>query len=76
MSLTARDAALAALERFRKSNMRSESALSSVLDNASIEPRDAALAARIFYSVIQNYYYIDAVIANFSQSGSFSSFIF
>lgn len=66
MSLKARDAALAALERFRKSNMRSESALSSVLDNSDIEHRDAALASRIFYSVIQNYYYIDAVIGNFS----------
>ena len=62
MSLTARDAALAALERFRKSNMRSESALSSVLDSSKMDPRDSALAARIFYSAIQNYYYIDAII--------------
>jgi len=66
MSLTARDAALAALERFRKSNMRSESALSSVLDSSKMDPRDSALAARIFYSAIQNYYYIDAIIENFS----------
>ncbi len=66
MSLTARDAALAALERFRKSNMRSESALSSVLDSSRMDPRDSALAARIFYSAIQNYYYIDAIIGSFS----------
>ena len=66
MSLTARDAALAALERFRKSNMRSENAISSVLESSKMDTRDSALAARIFYSAIQNYYYIDAIIENFS----------
>lgn len=66
MPVTARAAAAIALERFRKSGMRSENALSSVLDSQKLDGREGALAARIFYTVIQNLYYIDAVIEHFS----------
>lgn len=68
MPVTARAAAATALERFRKSGMRSENALSSVLDAQKLDNRDSALAARIFYTVIQNLYYIDAIIEHFSTT--------
>ncbi len=68
MSVNAREAAALALERFRKSGMRSENALSSVLNAYKLEARDSSLAARLFYTVIQNLYYIDAVISEFSST--------
>lgn len=66
MPLNGREAALAALGRFRKSGMMSENALDSVISDRGVEKREAALAARLFYGVIQHLYFYDAVILEFS----------
>lgn len=45
MAMTAREAAWTALQRWRKNGAWSDAALHAVLQNAQLEPRDAALAA-------------------------------
>ena len=45
MVMTAREAAWTALQRWRKNGAWSDAALHAILQNAQLEPRDAALAA-------------------------------
>ena len=54
MAMTAREAAWTALQRWRKNGAWSDAALNAVLQSAQLEPRDAALAARICYGTLQN----------------------
>lgn len=63
MPLTAREAALRALALFRKEKS-TEKALADALD-AIKEPREAALAARLFFSVLQNKDYLDFIIGQY-----------
>lgn len=66
MSGTARGAALAALEKWRKNDAWSDAALSSVVARARLDTRDAALASRICYGTLQNLALLDFYIAAFS----------
>ena len=66
MPLSAREAALKALIKFRSSQSRSEAALDSVLRGADISDRDAALSTRIFYGVLQNKMLIQYYVNYFS----------
>ena len=59
MAMTAREAAWTALQRWRKNGAWSDAALNAVLQNAQLEPRDAALAARICYGTLQNLTLLD-----------------
>ncbi len=67
MPLSARKAAVDALEKLRRTDEMSESALDSAISGKDISAADSALAARIFYGVLQNRLYLDAVIAYFSD---------
>ena len=57
-----RKTALEAIERFRRDGAWSRQVLSSLAERNSLGPRDAALAAMLFYGVLQNLYLCDAVI--------------
>ena len=57
--MTAREAAWTALQRWRKNGAWSDAALNAVLQSAQLEPRDAALAARICYGTLQNLTLLD-----------------
>ena len=59
MAMTAREAAWTALQRWRKNGAWSDAALHAVLQNAQLESRDAALAARICYGTLQNLTLLD-----------------
>ena len=59
MVMTAREAAWTALQRWRKNGAWSDAALNAVLQSAQLEPRDAALAARICYGTLQNLTLLD-----------------
>lgn len=59
MAMTAREAAWTALQRWRKNGAWSDAALNAVLQSAQLEPRDAALAARICYGTLQNLTLLD-----------------
>ena len=64
----AREAALEVLTACRKADAYADAALKSVLRRADLPPRDAALAARITYGVLQNRmlldYYLDGLCKN------------
>lgn len=65
MAITARGAALKALERCRRDQAFSDSLLISVLDGSGLSPRDRALVARLCYGVLQNKILLDFYIARF-----------
>lgn len=64
MEMTAREAALLALERCRRGGAWSDAVLDGIIQNAGLDRRDAALASRLCYGVQQNMmlcdFYIDA----------------
>lgn len=62
MAKSARAAALAVLERCRRDGAWSSDALDGELRRAALEKRDAALAARLVLSVLQNRLYCDFYI--------------
>ncbi|NLA87461.1 MAG: 16S rRNA (cytosine(967)-C(5))-methyltransferase RsmB, partial [Clostridiales bacterium] len=66
MPISAREAALKALARVRRSGAWSDAALNSILIKEKPNERDASLAARIFYGVMQNLALCDHYIASFS----------
>lgn len=65
--MTARQAALKALERTRRCGEFSESALGGAISAAGLDARDAALCTRIVYCVLQNTALIDFVIGKYSS---------
>lgn len=65
MVTSAREAALKALASYRKNGAWSDAALNTVLRRADIDEREAALASRIFYGVIQNRTLCDFYISSF-----------
>lgn len=68
MAATAREAALTALEKWRKNSAWSDAALASVIAKAQLDARDAALASRICYGTLQNLALLDFYIAAFSTT--------
>lgn len=65
MVTSAREAALKALAAYRKKGAWTDAALNAVLLRGNIDERDAALASRIFYGVIQNRTLCDFYISAF-----------
>lgn len=65
MVISAREAALKALAAYRKNGAWTDAALNAVLLRGNIDERDAALASRIFYGVIQNRTLCDFYISAF-----------
>lgn len=66
MPISAREAALRALTRYRRDAAYSDAALNTVLLKENLEDRESALAARIFYGVIQNMALLDFYISAYS----------
>lgn len=62
-----RKTALEALERCRRDGAWSGQVLSALLDKRSLEPRDAALASRLFYGTLQNLSLLDFVIGSYTK---------
>ena len=56
-----RATALACLERFRRDGAWSRQVLGAAAGKNGLDPRDTALAARLFYGVLQNMAYLDFV---------------
>lgn len=69
MAKTAREAALIILERCRRDMAFSDALLGSVLEEAGLSGRDAALAAKLTYGVLQNSALCDFYISCFSDKG-------
>lgn len=64
--MNAREAALLALGKVRRSGVMSEAALNDTLSKENLDTRDAALASRIFYGVLQNRALCDFYIGFYS----------
>ncbi|MCL2588715.1 MAG: 16S rRNA (cytosine(967)-C(5))-methyltransferase RsmB [Oscillospiraceae bacterium] len=60
-----RKAALNALMAYRKSGTSAEAALDKQIKNLNLEPRDAALAAKLTFGVLQNRTLLDFYLAQF-----------
>lgn len=65
MVISAREAALKALAAYRKNGAWTDAALNTILLKGNIDERDAALASRIFYGVVQNRTLCDFYISAF-----------
>lgn len=68
MEMTAREAALLALERCRRSGAWSDAVLDGIIQKAGLDKRDAALASRLSYGVQQNMYLCDFYIDAYSST--------
>ena len=68
MEMTARTAALQALERCRRSRAWSDEVLGAILENSSLDRRDAALAQQLSIGVLQNKTLCDFYIDAFSNT--------
>lgn len=64
---SARQAALTALEKCRRSNAWSDAVLGSVMNSAGLDGRDRAMASAICYGVMQNVYLLDYYINWYSS---------
>ena len=69
MSGSAREVALEVLTACRKADAWVDGALKSATKRAGLDSRDAALAARITYGVVQNRTLLDARIALYCKNG-------
>ena len=65
--MDAREAALEALTACRKAEAWADGALRSVIRRNSLAPRDAALAARLTYGVVQNRDLLDFYVSAFCK---------
>ena len=65
--MDAREAALEALTACRKAEAWADGALQSVIRRNGLEPRDAALAARLTYGVVQNRDLLDFYVSAFCK---------
>ncbi len=66
MQSNARETALMSLKAFRRDNAWSDGFLKHEIRRAGLDTRDAALASRICYGVLQNLYLLDFYISRFS----------
>ena len=64
---SARETALKALERCRRSGAWSDAVLDSIIKNDGLDRRDAALATRLCYGVLQNQALCDYCIGKYSK---------
>ena len=62
-----REAALEALERFRRDSAWSRQVMESIAAKRGLDGRDTALAARLFYGVLQNMALCDFYIDSFAR---------
>ena len=69
METIAREAALAVLTACRRSDAWADGALKSVLARSGLSQRDAALASRITYGVLQNRMLLDHYLSGFRRGG-------
>ena len=67
MPLSAREAALNALRACRRNNAWSDASLNAVINREKLDVRDAALASRLCYGVVQNTALCDYYIAYYSS---------
>ncbi len=67
MALSAREAAFKAISAFRKNGAWSDAFLNNVINKENLQPRDAALASRLCYGVLQNKGLCDYYISSFSS---------
>ena len=65
--MTGRQAALMALERFRRSGAWSDAVLDGIVQKHGMDRREAALASRLCYGVLQNMALCDFYIGSFSS---------
>lgn len=65
---SAREAAFAALQKWRKNDAWSDDALNSAILREKLDRRDAALASRICYGTIQNLTYLDHYLDLYSKT--------
>ncbi|MGN0537289.1 MAG: 16S rRNA (cytosine(967)-C(5))-methyltransferase RsmB [Acutalibacteraceae bacterium] len=68
MSQTARDVALTALLRMENDAAYSNIVLDTVLKQTSLSPRDSALAAHIFYGVLERKITLDYTVSKLSRT--------
>ena len=69
MGMTAREAALEVLTACRKSDAWADGALKNTLARSGLSQRDAALASRLTYSVLQNRMLLDHYLSGFCRNG-------
>ena len=69
MTANAREVALEVLTACRKADAWADGALKSALGRSDLDSRDAALAARITYGVVQNRMLLDFRIARYCKTG-------
>ena len=69
MTANAREVALEVLTACRKADAWADGALKSALGRSDLDSRDAALAARITYGVVQNRMLLDFRIAKYCKTG-------
>lgn len=69
MITSAREVALEVLTACRKADAWADGALKSTLGRSSLDSRDAALAARLTYGVVQNRMLLDFRIAKYCRGG-------
>ena len=65
--MTGRRAALMALERFRRSGSWSDAVLDGIVQKCGMDRREAALASRLCYGVLQNMALCDFYIGSYSS---------
>ena len=70
MLMTAREAALTALERCRRDGAWSGSSIDGIIKKYSLDQREASLAARLCLGVLQNYALCDFYISAYYSGGS------
>ena len=65
---SAREAALAALQRWRKNGAWSDAALNAAIERAGLDRRDAALCSRLCYGTLQNLSCLDFYLNHYSAT--------
>ncbi|NCB50971.1 MAG: 16S rRNA (cytosine(967)-C(5))-methyltransferase RsmB [Clostridia bacterium] len=68
MKTTGRQAAVAALSKYRRAGAFSDMAVDSVIRESTLEPREAALCSRLVYGVLQNLAFLDFYIGQYSNT--------
>ena len=68
MAIGAREAAVKALSLCRKNGVWSEAALGNIIKKENMDRREAALASKLCYGVIQNSALCDFYISQFSKT--------
>ena len=70
MAKSARETALAVLERCRRDQAFSDALLSNAIQSAKLDAKDSALCAKLCYGVLQNMMLCDFYIDNFTTKAN------